>query len=383
MKPDRLFPERLLEATDDTRCAYFANLTIAHPLLVEIDQKLRKFLSRTRGGWIVMVFGPAGVGKTTFLTRIEQWLVDLALPTLHEDPGRVAVLRLDAVTEGRPSFSWADYYRRGLHAFDEPLIDAKSEPKTQQIPLSEYRRSSLRRNATIGDLRYALEQALLHRKPLACLVDEGQHFAKIASGRRFVDQMDCLKSLATLGNVPHALFGSYGLLDLVNLNGQLSRRTVLFHFRRYRGDSKKDIQAFQSAIWTFQKHMPLIEEPDLVKNWEYLMIHSVGCIGILKEWLRRGLDLALQDSGSLEMRHLEDTVLAASQLRNIATEAWEGEQRTITRQEDLAELRRLTGFQQPPQSSRPEKKPPSASKSRRKPQPGQRRPGRDGVGGTE
>jgi len=41
-----------------------------------------------------------------------------------------------------------------------------------------------------------LEQALRYRSPTAFIVDEAQHFKRIAGGRRLLDQMDTLKSLA-------------------------------------------------------------------------------------------------------------------------------------------------------------------------------------------
>lgn len=378
MKRDRPFSEKLLESAPESRRAYFDGVTIAHPLLVDVDRVLQRSLRHARGGLIVMLFGPAGVGKTTLLTRIEQWLVESAMPAMRADPGRVASLRVEAVTEGRPTFGWGDYYRRALIALDEPLIDSKFDPKSRDFVAGDRVRRVFRRNATIGDLRYALEQALLHRRPLACLVDEAHHFAKISTGRRFVDQMDCIKSLANLANVPHILAGSYGLLDLMNLNGQLSRRTVLVHFRRYRGDSPKDVQSFRSAVWTLQRHLPVADEPDLVANWEFLMVHSAGCIGILKDWLRRALDLVLQDGGRFEAVHLEETVLAESQLRSIASEAWDGEQRLAQRAEVQSELRTLTGFKPAAASAnRPEGSTPKRPAKR---SPGRRSPTRDKVG---
>src|SRR5262249_32687913 len=46
------------------------------------------------------------------------------------------------------------------------------------------------------ELRQAVEQSLRHRQPCALLIDEAQHIAKAASGRRLQDQVDCLKFLA-------------------------------------------------------------------------------------------------------------------------------------------------------------------------------------------
>ena len=86
-------------------------------------------------------------------------------------------------------------------------------------------------------LRVALESAIRQRRPLAFLVDEAQHLAKIAGGRKLQDQLDCVKSLAIRTQTVHVLAGTYDLLILRQLSGQLSRRTRHIHFalpRRYR-----------------------------------------------------------------------------------------------------------------------------------------------------
>jgi len=44
---------------------------------------------------------------------------------------------------------------------------------------------------------------------------------------------------------------------------------------------------------TFQRHLPLQKEPDLEKHYEYLLEGSVGCVGILKNWLTRALRVAV------------------------------------------------------------------------------------------
>lgn len=338
------FPGPLLDAAPEVRLAHFDRVTIAHPVLVEIDKALKASIARAARGTIVLVFGPAGSGKTTLLARTEQWLVERAMPDLKADPNRVAAVRVEAVTEGQPGFHWGDYYRRVLMALDEPLVDDKVDPKARMLRAEEGVRRFARRRATTGDLRYAVEQTLAYRRPAACLVDEAHHLAKTGSGRRLLDQLDTVKSLANLAGVPHVLVGSYGLLDFSILSGQLSRRSVLLHLRRYRGDSDSDVHAFRRAVLTFQRHMPLEEEPDLVEKWEYLMVHSVGCIGNLKDWLRRALHAAIADGGSLKVGHLERTALGTAQCRSIAAEACEGEQRLVETAESTDELRHLTGF---------------------------------------
>jgi len=131
-------------------------------------------------------------------------------------------------------------------------------------------------------LRWVLEQCLRQRHVGVCLIDEAQHLKRLASGRRLLDQMDTLKSLAALTGTMHVLIGTYELLGLTNLSAQLSRRSIEIHFGRYRADLDKDRLAFKSVLLTFQRHLPLSEEPDLVGSWERLYEGSLGCVASSK-----------------------------------------------------------------------------------------------------
>ena len=100
----------------------------------------------------------------------------------------------------------------------------------------------------------------------------------MASGRKLQDQLDCIKSLANMGDTVHVLVGTYELLAFRNLSGQLSRRSADIHFRRYRIDSETDVRAFKSVLWDFQRHLPLSQEPDLLRHWQYCYERTIGCV---------------------------------------------------------------------------------------------------------
>src|SRR5262249_1007216 len=144
----------------------------------------------------------------------------------------------------------------------------------------------IRLRASASDLRLAVEQALLYRRPRGVIIDEGQPLTKNSSGRRLPEQMDVLKSLANQTGSLLVLIGTYELLTLQGLSGQLSRRSVSVHFPRY-GSGAEDLKAFQSVLYGFQRRLPVMEEPDLLRHWEYCYVRSIGCVGILKDWLVR------------------------------------------------------------------------------------------------
>ena len=90
------------------------------------------------------------------------------------------------------------------------------------------------------------------------------------------------------------LIGTYELQSLRNLSGQLSRRSRHLHFSRY-GTSGEDLKVFRSIIYNLQLHLPVARTPNLIKHWEYLYARSIGCTGILKDWLVRCLAAAIAD----------------------------------------------------------------------------------------
>jgi hypothetical protein len=154
------------------------------------------------------------------------------------------------------------------------------------------------------ELRQAVEQSLRHRQPWALLIDEAQHIAKVASGRRLQDQVDCLKFLAQQSRTLMVLIGTYELQSLRNLSGQLSRRSRHLHFSRY-GTSGEDLKVFRSIIYNLQLHLPVAK------------------------------------SQTITLKRLEEYALPASQCERIATEAIEGE-RYFTEEEESS--RRLIGL---------------------------------------
>jgi hypothetical protein len=167
----------------------------------------------------------------------------------------------------------------------------------------------------------------------------------MASGRRLADQLEVIKSLANCTRTIHVLLGTYDLLAFCHLNGQLSRRSLDIHFRRYSAENQDDIRVFKSTILTFQKHLPLEEQTDLLPLWEWLYERSVGCIGILKEWLDRALIAALGEGcKTLTARHLETTALSAARCEKIAVEAHEGERQLLSVDQVRPRLRELLGL---------------------------------------
>jgi nucleoside-triphosphatase THEP1 len=370
------FPRELLDRPPGERVAYFKNYALAHPLLRTAYDALIRAIREPAGASIISVCGPTGVGKTTLLRRVQIELIEQSLPDLKKDPGRIPVVCVEAIAPDSGNFNWKDYYIRALEAFNEPLINNKSDVA---LPGKEPHIVG-RKRVTTEELRRALERALRHRRPDAFIIDEAQHLAKMASGRRLQDQLDSVKSLANLTGTLHVLVGTYELLVFRELSGQLSRRKVDIHLPRYRAEHQEDLQAFVNVLHTFEHHLPLKEKPNLVQSWDYCYERSIGCVGVLKDWLTRSLASALEEGAStLSLTHLKQCALSVAQCEKMATEALEGEAKLKEDEGANGQLLRILGMKM---EDAPVGKEKAAASKRKFNRVGERNPERDPVGVT-
>jgi len=337
------FSPELLSQPTATRLGYFRDKVVAHPHLQETHQHLWQAIQQPSGASLIFVFGPTGVGKTTLRCRLEQQLWEAGQPAMEQDPGHIPVVGLEVAVADADSFRWRDYYQRALVALDEPMLDHKILPDRilhKRVDLKDSGRYKV-----TSELRWALEQALRYRRPVAFIVDEAQHFKRIASGRRLRDQMDILKSLANMTGITHVLIGTYELLGFAQLSAQLDRRSLEIHFPRYRIDVPEEMLDFKRALLTFQRHLPLTGETDLLTQAEYFYERSVGCVGVLKDWLTRALGEALDDGReALTKTVLERQALPTRKLLRMAREIREGEETLAANSHAQTELRSLLGM---------------------------------------
>jgi hypothetical protein len=312
-----------LDSATRTRLESFQRYTAAHPRLVAAKDALLSAIQFGEPNSIVMVFGPTGVGKTTLLRRVENLLIDKAATDANALPGRLPVVTVEAVAPDSGNFGWRDYFIRLLDNMEDPSTRYNCLPVNPPTFVKTGRRTE-----STARYRYAVEQALRHRRPGAVIIDEAQHFTRLSSGRRLLDQLDVIKSMANQTQTVHVLAGTYELLALRDLNGQLSRRTTHVHIARYRADDVEDRKAFIQTVYSLQQVLPFRELPDLVREWRFLYDCSSGCVGILKQLLARTLADALsRNAATFSRADLERHALPSAQRERILAETMDGESR--------------------------------------------------------
>ncbi|MBC8121490.1 MAG: AAA family ATPase [Gemmatimonadaceae bacterium] len=389
MAASSLFPQHLLDATLRERVGYFKNCTVAHHLLKEALESLKEILVAEEVPPLVFLIGPTGAGKTTLLLQLSKILAEAHAKDPGLDPSRIPAVTVEARGPDSGNFSWKDYYVEVLKS----LKDAFWEHKLHHRPVPSasvatavgaVERSRSTRSST-SELRAEMEETVKARGVVALLVDEAQHFTKMASGRKWNDQMDAIKSMARFTGTVHVLFGTYELLSLVDLSGQLARRSVEVHLPRYRAEYFDDRKEFKRVLEAFARQMPLSQQPNFEPMWQYLYERTIGCVGTLKDWLVRALGTAIKEEAlTLKLEHLKKHELPIPKCLLMLEEAAVGENKMSVRPGADMDLYQKLGLdKEPSQTALKTNKDKPKSKGRRVSSPGSRNATRDPVGGQK
>ena len=115
-----------------------------------------------------------------------------------------------------------------------------------------------------------------------------------------------------------------------NSVGKSARRCLPVHFPRYQLEREEDCIDSRATLLELLRRVPLecSAERWVTDHWLYFYECSVGCIGILKDWLLRAVSTALDDGTSrLSLDCVQDHALPVDIYRQMALDAYEGEQR--------------------------------------------------------
>ncbi len=364
-KPENSKREILLK-TKEEKVLFFEKFTASHPKLVKVMKKLKNEIYAPSNSDILMVVGPSGVGKSKLFERTLISVYKDFSDEMNTDKSMIPIAGMELPNPDLGKFSWKDFYYRVLSQLNEPLLDYKVD--IEKMTDKHYKKKA----GTAQELRRSVENAFYHRKTKAFLIDEAQHFFNIGARSISEKQFNSIKSLANMSNTKIVLFGTYQLNDVINLDGQLSRRVKELHLPRYDYYNPDEIKMFKSILFSFEKNLPVDEKPDLIRHHEYIFEHCVGCTGILKRWLQRCLSDALDSrERTITFDNLKRNALQNKKLLTLAKEAIDGEKQFFENDKDLDELKELLKTSKKQEQS-------VTSKGNRK--PGVRNPERDQVG---
>src|SRR5215475_12604703 len=307
------------------RLNQFKAFAVRHPLLDQVEQEVLHAIWEPAGCAYLLVYGPSGVGKSTMIHHIVR-----RLNTSEGGTGQRPLLLLEVRPPDGALFHRTDYYRTALRRLGQTsferrlMVDLNAEPAWEK----KGGRRTASRYHDDPELRYALEEALRTQHVRAVILDEAQHLMQGGQTATALDQLDWIKSMTNVTGVLHILLGTYSLVHFCNLNGQTARRGLEVHFPRYHFRAESDCQAFRNVLLTLLAQVPLtVDQAALLQHWPYFYARSLGCVGVLKEWLVRATALALrEDSEALTLAHLERRALSDAKCARMAADIQEGEQ---------------------------------------------------------
>lgn len=339
------FPLHLLNQPVQHRISYFRNFTLVHPHLGQTYEDLFHAIKYSTPGSLIFLYGPSGVGKTTLIQKIYKEIFDDAFLEMIANPTKLPAIMIRAIAADGNAFDWKDFFRRLLVEASDFVSERRIDDEIWENIARQNNKIIKDSRAPSSSRRKAVENCFKHRAPLAVLIDEAQEIGAVASGRKLLRQTNVLKSIAEETRINHILSGTYELLPLRNLNGQLSRRSIEIHFPRYDAHCSEQSKIFRNVLRTLQVHLPLEESPNLIVHWEYLFERSVGCVGTVKDWLTRSLSWALEkNQATLTLTDLKKREPSVAQSARSLEEILEGERKLKTEKEEVAQLRVKLGL---------------------------------------
>lgn len=186
------FPKELLEMSVVERISYFERFVISHPFIQRTFDDLWETMSNNGSYSILYVFGPTGVGKTTLYKKIIGELNKKEQINIASNKSIIPFLGTRAIASESGNFDWKDFYLRTLEKMNEPLIGKKVLLTTED----KLRYGAYHNDNSTKAYRKSIESALKYRRTAFFLIDEAQHFTKISTGKKLLNQMDVIKSLA-------------------------------------------------------------------------------------------------------------------------------------------------------------------------------------------
>jgi hypothetical protein len=407
----------------EKRLQDFRDARVKHKRLDAILTKVMFYILKSPSTAIVNIVGPTGVGKSMLLGRIEAEVIKAKCQAMANDRNMRPFVSTLAVASGHRGFDFKRLYAAVLEGIGDPFgraaANAGNTPRGSSILVPG------RRGPSTAAVRERLERELTWRNTVVWCIDEAHHAVFGGKSGSPMFQLEVFKSIAQRGTTKLCLIGPPELEDHLLSSGQLARRSMTIHFPRYRHNDEDDLVQFASVADKFFEMMTFKSTPDVEDNLDFLYNGTLGCVGILKDWLERAMAVAMERHADLSdveltLDDLRQTRMPANAMRSIRREIMRMERSMTFNESDEthdeivhgeaeASLARPSALQtsnsslrrgsagdssraranlnKSADSPRPRAaaagKAASEPKSKLRSKPGIRKPGRDLVGGTD
>ncbi len=315
-----------VSASEQKELEAVTSLFVQHPYLVEAYQKLRQALTLPDGYGILLVVGPPGVGKSALASTCRETVplgASLSSAIGQGSPGAIPIVSV-AARSGTTFFSrWKALLLDILKVTNPPLAQV-GQRSGSALPVLSGRGFE---TISIPRLESAVIESLRFRMTVGLLVDEAQDLAPFDSAADSLQMAKSLKHLGSAAQTVLVMFGSYRLLNFLELEPQLSRRCNVIHFPRYDATRPADNANFQRVLATFCSVAPkLLPYAQISQDFPLIYTGSAGCTGNLRLWLVRAMGHAIATGAShVSSAQLRAERISDATIRQVIETATSGE----------------------------------------------------------
>lgn len=295
-------------------------LKIEHSRFLRLRNRIISSLRAIWPGELIVLVGPSRVGKSRTI-RDALGIPENNQPAADGSMRTVMVEAENASKNGE--FSTKAFMAACLKAIQHPIYGVMAEDDPWGAKLDR-----LIHNTSEGTLRSAFERALELRQTEYWVVDEAHHVRYIPGGDKAATKvLDSWKCLASKTKIKLVLAGSYGLLPLIGLAPHLIGRQQTLSFDRYRAVSRTEVDSWEQILREFSKFLRF-RDGESLSTWNRLLFEgSLGCVGLLSQWLRACLARVDSDDIDVVTREvLEATRTPEVQERELLAEILLGEE---------------------------------------------------------
>lgn len=322
--------KEILEGSIEQKLAFFDDQYIPHHHIEVALEDLVQTIINAGPETLILVIGPAGLGKSALKREIIRQLYARFEKELEIDKGRVLLVDYE-IEMATDTIAWPECLRGLLYACGEPLVERKLA--ATRIPGAEPVRAS-----QLSADRYlrSYKNFRKHRRPLVVIFDDAHNLVKTRS-KNLEWVLDPLIGMCR--PTPHVLIGAPLLMELRNLSFQLGHRCAEVFLHSYNCADPKDQTHFATALLRMEPLIPTAKPPDLVGNVEYLMTGALGLVGFTRRWLRSALELALRrGSETIEREDLQRTFPEEGKRREAAKEIYQLENQLLSGKKEVFDL---------------------------------------------
>ena len=339
---------------------------IEHKRYVHVRKRILSGVRAIWPGELIVLVGPSRVGKSRCISDA------LSVPRVNvpEADGTMRVVMVEAENPStNGEFSTKAFMLACLKAIQHPIYGVQADDDIWGFKLDQ-----LLHKTSEASLRQAFERALDLRQTEYLIIDEAHHVQYVAGGDNAATRvLDSWKCMANKSKVKLVLSGSYKLLPLLGLAPHLVGRQQPLNFGRYKAVSRAEVDNWEQVLREFSELLRF-EEGESLSTWNRTLFEgSLGCVGLLSQWLRACLaSMLADDADTVTLDQLQSTRLPSLQERDLLNEILIGEEDLKRAHEQPAPPAHDPG----PGNS----KPPSKKKSRTR-RPFQRKSRRSAAGG--